>query len=397
MRLSNFRAADGECRAMRICYVADGACIHTQRWVNHFAAKGHEVHLICWKLMPGYYESVHVHLLTRIAPKIWGVSQYPSFLLWVLQVRRLIKRINPDIVDGHFITVYGFLAACSGFHPLVVTSWGSDLLVQPERNPLQRYTARYALKRADTVVARIPVEDARAIITGLGGDPNSEIMRVVLGVNTEEFAPSRLDPNVREHRGMGPCDPLIISTRNLAPVYDVETLVKAIPLVLSEEPRARFMLAGAGAQQNYLQELASNLGVSASIEFIGWVPRAELPSYLSSADVYVSTSLSDGTPNSLLEAMACELPAIVTDIPANRPWVSDGENGFLFPARDHRALAARILDLLKHRQMRDQLGHRSRHLVQENAEERTQMAKLETIYHELVESLSSMTRRAPQQ
>ena len=99
---------------MRICYVADGASIHAQRWANYFAKKGHEIHLICWKVMPGYDDNVNIHLLTRLAPKIWKVSQYLSFLFWIFQVRRSINRIKPDIVDGHFVTVYGFLAACSG-------------------------------------------------------------------------------------------------------------------------------------------------------------------------------------------------------------------------------------------------------------------------------------------
>ena len=91
-------------KSMRICYVADGASIHTQRWVNYFAKNGHETHLICWKVMPGYEDNVNIHILTRLAPKIWTVSQYFSFLFWILQVRRLIKGIKPDIVDGHFIT-----------------------------------------------------------------------------------------------------------------------------------------------------------------------------------------------------------------------------------------------------------------------------------------------------
>ena len=136
---------------MKICYVGDGTSIHSQRWVNYFAQKGHEIHLVCWKLMPGYDENIHIHLLTRVAPKIWTVSQYPSFLFWVIQVRRLISEIKPDIVDGHFITVYGFLGACSSFHPLVVSTWGSDVLIYPKRNFLFRFITKYAIRKADLV------------------------------------------------------------------------------------------------------------------------------------------------------------------------------------------------------------------------------------------------------
>ena len=376
---------------MKICYVADGTSIHTQRWVNYFSRKGHEVHLICWKLMPGYDENIHVHLLTKIAPKIWAVSQYLSFLFWIIQVRRSISEIKPDIIDGHFITVYGFLAACSGFHPLVVSAWGSDMLVQPKRSPLSKFTTKYALKKADIIICLFPIDVAKEQITELGIDSN-KIRTLLLGVDTAEFSPSHRDEKIRRTLGIESSQPIVISTRALAPIYNVETLVKAIPLVLAEIPQAKFVIAGTGEQQGYLRELARVLGVSNSTKFIGWVPRTELPKYLSSADIYVSSSLSDGTSNSLLEAMACELAPIVTDIPANQPWINDGENGFLFPTRDYKTLASKITYLLNNEEMREDFSRRSREIVQKKAEQQTEMKKLERVYHELVEPNSILRK-----
>jgi glycosyltransferase involved in cell wall biosynthesis len=368
---------------MRICYVADGASIHTQRWVNYFARKGHEVHLICWKLMPGYDDNILIHLLTRLAPKIWVVSQYFSFLFWILQVRRLVRKIKPDIIDGHFITVYGFLAACSGFHPLVVSAWGSDMLVQSKRNPLSKFTAKYAVKKADMIICLFPIDVAKEQITELGIDSN-KIKRFLLGVDTAEFNPSHRDEKIRHNLGIGSSQPVVISTRILAPIYNVETLVKAIPLVLAEVPQAEFVIAGTGEQQGYLKELARDLGVSNNTKFIGWVPRTELPEYLSSADIYVSSSLSDGASNSLLEAMACELAPVVTNIPANRPWINEGENGFLFPVRDYKTLASKIINLLHNQEMREDFGRTSREIVQKKAEQQTEMEKMDSIYTELI-------------
>ena len=82
---------------MRICYIADGDSNLTQRWLNYFAQKGHEVHLVCWKLMPGYDESIHIHWLTRLAPKAGRVSGYLAALLWIFQVRQLVNKIKPDM------------------------------------------------------------------------------------------------------------------------------------------------------------------------------------------------------------------------------------------------------------------------------------------------------------
>jgi len=378
-------------KAMKICYVADGASIHTQRWVNYFAGKGHETHLICWKVMPGYEDNVNIHLLTRLAPKIWTISQYLSFLFWIVQIRRLINRIKPDIVDGHFITVYGFLAACSGFHPLVVSAWGSDMLVQPKRNPLLKFIARYSLNKADIIICLFPIDVAKEQVAELGIDSN-KIRTLLLGVDTVEFNPSHRDEKIRRSLDMENSHPIVISTRTLAPIYDVETLVKAIPLVLSEMPQAKFVIAGTGKQQDYLTELAHTLGVSNNTKFIGWIPRSELPRYLSSADVYVSSSLSDGTSNSLLEAMACGLAPIVTDIPANQAWINDGENGFLFPTRDYKTLASKIIYLLNNEEVRENFSRRSQEIVQKKAEQQTEMKKLERVYHEFVQPNSILRK-----
>jgi len=364
---------------MRICYVGDGTSIHTQRWVNYFARKGHEVHLICWKLMPGYDENIHVHLLTRLAPKIWAVSQYLSALLWIFQTRRLVKKIKPDIVDGHFITVYGFLAACSGFHPLVVTSWGSDVLIYPRRNSLLRSITKYALRKADLVAFNS--ELARKELIELGTKPE-KLVFFRRGVDTQQFSPRVRDQQFKEQLRISGM-PTVISIRSLRPIYNVEMLIKAVPLILKQAPETKFVIAGDGEQRGALTNLANSLGVSDSIRFVGLLPHDELPRYLSSSDMYVSTSLSDSSPLSLQEAMACGLAPVVTDIPANRDWIKDGENGFLVPISDINMLANKIVYLIKNDQIREKFGKTNRQIIKEKAECATEMAKIEKVYERL--------------
>ncbi|MFO7997107.1 MAG: glycosyltransferase [Dehalococcoidia bacterium] len=367
---------------MKICYVADGASIHTQRWVNYFAGKGHEVHLICWKLMPGYNESIRVHWLTRLAPAIWPVSQYLSFLFWILQVRRLVNRMRPDIVDGHFITVYGFLAACSGFHPLVVSAWGSDVLIHPKRSFLFKAIARYALGRADLVTCDSEV--AREGLAELGVEP-ARIRVIFKGVDTHQFSPQHRSQELGEKLGIHQA-PTVISTRSLEPVYNVEMLIKAIPFVVSQVPETKFIIAGDGRQRSTLASLADSLGVSDSIRFVGRVAHDELPKYLASSNIYVSTSLSDTSHISLQEAMACQLAPVVTDIPANRAWIEDGKNGFLVPVNDPKALADKVVHVLKNKQIQEQFGKSNRDIIQEKAEYEREMAKGEEAYRELVQT-----------
>ena len=372
----------GEVARMRICYIADGVSIHTRRWLNHFARKGHEVHLISNRFPAGYEgfdQRIMMHRLANVAPGLGRASNYLSAILWPFQVRRLVTKIGPDIVDAHFLTVFGYLGAVSGFHPLVLTAWGSDVLVIPKRNPIHLFLTRQALKRTDRVLC---VSSAmKDEIVRLGGDPDRVTMTHI-GVDTRVFSPAARNDALR--RQLGPADcPLVISTRALNRVYDVGTLIRAIPQVLQHVPQTRFIVRGDGEQRDRLQEMARDLAVSDSVRFIDWVPDDELPGYLATSDVYVSTSRSDGTSLSLLEALSCGVAPIVTDIPANRPWVTDGHNGFLFPPGDSNALAEKLVLLLEDSERRSRFSEMSRNLVAERAEYETEMSKVEQAYGEL--------------
>ena len=361
---------------MKICYIAEGSSIHTQRWLNYFAARDHEVHLIYWKARPGYDNNVRIHLLKRFAPGIWPVTRYFSFLRWIFRVRRLLKEIKPDVLDAHFIIDNGLLAACSGFHPFVVTAWGSDVLIFPRRNFLWRMVAKFVLKRADRVVCDSEV--VKKGLLSLGAGPE-KVAIIYNGIDTGKFTPQKKDEPLKQKLGISGF-PAVICIRHLRPLYNVEMLVRAVPLVLKQAPQARFIIGGDGEQRGYLENLANTLGVSPNVSFIGYLPHDELPAYLAAADIYVSTSRSDSTSLSLQEAMACELAPVVTDLPANREWINDGENGFIVPQEDHQALAEKMVYLLDNGEIRAKFGKINRRLIEDRAEYTREMEKVEKLY-----------------
>jgi len=361
---------------MKICYIAEGGSIHTQLWLNYFAAKGHEVHLIYWQARPGYHKNVHIHLLKRFTPKIWPITRYLSFLQWIFQIRRLVKEIKPDVLDAHFVIDNGLLAAFSGFHPFMVTAWGSDVLIFPRRNFIWKTVAKYVLKRADRVIC-----DSEVVKTGLLSLDTIEekITKVYNGINTSQFSPQQANEDLKNKLGITGF-PTVISIRHLRPLYNVAMLVKAVPLVLKHAPQARFIIAGDGIQRGYLENLAATLGGAQNISFIGYIPHDELPAYLASSNIYVTTSRSDSSSQSLQEAMACELAPVATDLPANREWIKDGENGFIVPQDDHQALAERIVFLIENSETRVKFGKINRKLIEDNAEYEKEMAKVERLY-----------------
>lgn len=365
---------------MKICYIADGSSIHTQRWINYFAGKGHEIHLIYWKIRPGYDKTVRIHLLKRFAPKIWPITRYFSFLRWIFQIRKLVKEIKPDVLDAHFIIDNGLLAACSGFHPFIVTAWGSDVLIFPRWKFMWKIVAGFVLKQANKVVCNSEV--LKQGIIELGTSPD-KIAKFSHGINTKHFNPKRADEALKEKLGTVGF-PTVISIRHLRPLYNVEMLVKAIPLVLERAPQTRFIIGGDGEQKSYLENLATTLGVSRNTRFIGYIPHDELPGYLASSDIYVTTSRSDSSSQSLLEAMACELAPVATDLPANREWIIDGENGFIVPQDDYQAMAEKIIFLVKNKEIRQKVGVINRQIIEDRVQQEKEMGKVEKLYEELI-------------
>ncbi len=365
---------------MRICYLANANSIHTQRWVKYFASHGHEVHLISQMPFGGNnIENIKLYVLRRFSPRIPIISLLVNLLFNVIQVKRWVREIKPDILHAHYITTYGFLGALSGFHPLVLSAWGSDVLVAPKSSKINKAIVKFTLKEAEVVTC---VSDTvKEELLRLGASLRTIVM-ISHGVDTQQFSPHQQDEDFRSRLGVRGT-PTVICIRNLKPVYNVEMLIRAIPLVLRQMPEVKFIIAGEGEQRDYLKQLVNSLKVSENVRFVGWIPHNELPKYLASSDVYVSTSLSDGTSLSLQEAMACKLAPVVTDLPANREWIVDGKNGFIVPINDVPALASRIVYLLQNNETRKRFGEIGRKVIAERAEYKKEMAKMEKIYEGL--------------
>lgn len=241
----------------------------------------------------------------------------------------VIRSERPDVIHGNWIVPTGLIAALAGRLlrvPVVNSAHGMDVRIAARRPVGLLFDLAVRLSDRVTVVS-----DAMKTRPCL-----KQADTIPMGVDELFFAVQR---SSEENR--------IVSTRSLEPIYGVETLIRAVPLVLERIPDAKFTIIGGGSQEALLKGLAADLGVTGSIEFIGRIENTEIPAHMSRAKVYVSTSLADGTSISLLEAMAAGLIPIVSDIDANRPWVTHGRDGFLFPTGDVRTLAERIVQAMR--------------------------------------------------
>ena len=295
-------------------------------------------------------------------------------------VRRILADEKPDIVHAHYASHYGFIAAFVNYHPLILTVWGSDILINPGQFRILRYMVQFALRKADLITC-----DAEHIIKLLVelGAVHSKINLIYFGTDIKKFNPKKRNEELREKIGVQK-SPIVISLRNLEPLYDVQSFIRSIPIVLKKIPEVKFVVVGKGSQELFLKNMAENLNVSNKVTFLGSIPSEEIADYLASADIYVSTSLSDaGLAASTAEAMACGLPVIITDFGDNNRWVKDGVNGFLFECNNPKSLAEKIIYLLNNKEERMSFGEVNLVTIKKRLNYWIEMAKMENLYEVL--------------
>ncbi|KKU14536.1 hypothetical protein A3A20_00330 [Candidatus Wolfebacteria bacterium RIFCSPLOWO2_01_FULL_45_19] len=347
---------------MKICFLAGADSVHSYKWVKFFAEKGHEIHWISFTPnTQGEIPGVHFYKIDK------------PFPLGFFALNKIVRSIKPNIFHAHYAGKNGLLAALANFHPFILTAWGSDVLLAG-KSKLKKPFVKYALKKADLITC--DAEHMKKAIIELGVEPE-KIKIIYFGIDTKKFQPAKsYKLKAKSYE--------VISLRSLEPVYDVETLVRAAPLVLRQIPEANFIIAGRGSEEEKLKKLASELGVLRNMEFIGFVKQNDLPCLLQSADIYVSTSLSDaGIAASTAEAMACGLPVVITNTGENELWVKNGAGGFIVPVKTPKILAEKIIELLKNPQTRRQFGETNRKTIEEKNDYYTEMAKAERSYYDL--------------
>lgn len=308
---------------MKILFVADAASIHTKKWVEYFRDRGDEVHIATFQ--PSVIDGVLIHVMPT-----FGLGKIGYFQA-IRSLPEIYASIKPDLVHAHYLTSYGFLAAFSKMHPLVLTAWGSDVLLAPKESLILRFFVRYALRRADVVT--LLAEHMRPTVELLGG--GGRIVTTPFGVDTQLFFPA---PKSSERDGVVK----LISTRRFDDLYDVETLIRALALIFSKERRLSVDLVGDGPLRSSLMELVKDLGIAECIRFHGNLCQNDLSILLAQSDLYVTSALSDGGSVSLAEAFSCGCFPIATDIPANKQWIIHGKNGYLYQPGNIGDLALNI-------------------------------------------------------
>jgi L-malate glycosyltransferase len=350
---------------MKICYIGDGASVHNHFMIDWFMRRGHDL-LFLTDTPDALIACETVQLVPRYGHRLRHLKAG-----W--KARKIIKQWQPDIVHAHIITGYGYWGAMSGFSPLVMTSWGSDLNVQSQQNALVRLAVKKCLERSALITADAAAlcRTARDIV-----EQDKDIRELQWGVDVEIFDVGIQDVKKKEYT--------FLSTRRMRDIYNIDSIIQAYSSIYNRYPWSRLVIIGQDVLADSLKDLVKKLGIEGQVFFPGWVERSEMVEWLQTADAFVSVPSSDSTALSLLEAFAASLPVIVSDLAANREWVKNGENGFLVAPGDIQALADAMLELIAHPERGREWGRHNRQIVESRGNRETEMRKLERWYEELL-------------
>jgi L-malate glycosyltransferase len=353
---------------MKILYLANSASIHTEKWVNYFSDKGHQVEVLSFEPANVVNANVKVHRLGRQLPFKMHYFSYRK------AVRHFLDQIQPDILHAHYASGYATLGRLAGFRPYVVSVWGSDIFDFAQKSPLHRRIVAANLKSADRVCST-----SQVIADEIRRCCEQDAYLTPFGVDCELFRPPNEAKSENEF--------VVGIVKSLEPKYGIEYLIRGFAIFskrMANTRKLRLMIAGDGSLRDSLRRLARDMNIEAQTTFLGFVPHERVPETLGRFAVFVAPSVSESFGVAIVEASASGLPVVASRIGGLSEVVRERVTGILIPPRDPTAIANALQELLVNESLRIELGRNGRKFVLENYEWTENASRMEHIYESLL-------------
>lgn len=359
---------------MRILYFSRDYTTHDHRFLAALAQTEHEIGFL--QLERRGHALDDRPLPPQIQQIPWVGGQTPARFMdgprLLAGLKKVIRNFKPDLIQAGPIQRSAFLVALSGFRPLVTMSWGYDLLHDVHNGRAWEWATRYTLKRSAALVGDCDTIRNLAIEYGMAPE---RIVTFPWGANIKRFTPipHPKTPNSQLRQRLGWDDEkfVLLSVRSWSPLYGVEDLARAFVKAAHQRPELRLFMLANGPLAPTIRQILQRGGVLDQVHFPGQISQDKLPEFYQAADLYISTSHSDGTSISLLEALASGTPVLLSDIPGNREWVSEEVHpehsrrvGWLFRDGDVESLTNGILHAVESRGQISAMGQAARALAE---------------------------------
>ncbi len=383
---------------MRILFVADGRSPIALQWMEYFVKSGHEVHLASTFSCEPSLKSASLHFVpvafsataqSKPSPRSRASSTLPTSLRTQLrnwlgpatvkraaaQLSAIMEDVQPELVHAMRIPYEGMLAAAADPKaPLLISVWGNDFTLHARSNPFMATVTRKAMQRADALHTDTQRDQRLAQEWRFAASQPSIVLPGNGGVYRDIFKPGANKSRTRQ----------VINPRGMRAYVRNDVFFKSIPIVLADLPDVHFICPDMNDEPE-AQRWVSNLKISDSVTLTAKLKAKDLAAAFQSAQVMVSPSTHDGTPNSLLEAMACGCFPVAGDLESIREWITNGENGLLVDSNDPRALASAIIRALQDDELRTRAAKINAELVAQRADYAQGMPRAEQFYAQIID------------
>ncbi|MBC7878985.1 MAG: glycosyltransferase family 4 protein [Anaerolineales bacterium] len=361
---------------MKLIYFSLGYTTHDYRFLKSIVEGGHEAFFV---QLEGNQRQVEDRPIPENVNQVtWKGGREPfrwgNLVKLVLDFRRLVKKIKPDLIHAGPIQTCAFIAILSGFRTVLTMSWGFDLMEDVHKSKWMEWVTRYTLKRSSFFTSDAKVTRDLAIKYGVS--PEKTVV-FPWGVDLEQFKPNP------DHWVVNTSHFTLFCNRSWETRYGVDLLARAFVKLAKQSGNADLILLGDGSLGNHIRHILQVGGVSDRVTFGGQISQTDLPRWYQVADLYISPSHIDGSSVSLMEALACGLPCLVSDIPANKEWITENENGWLFHDGDENELVGKILTAIAQKDKLSGIGAASRRSAEMRADWKKNAETLMNVYRSL--------------
>ncbi len=366
---------------MRVLFLADSDSPHTVRWVKSLYKHQIEVGIFSIHIPKSdlYSDSPDIFISSLNASRELQTKKETNLgkLIYfnaVYKVKKLLKSFKPDIVHSHYASSYGLIGALSGFHPYVISVWGSDIYSFPNYSNFYGKILKYSLGKADKVLAT-----SKVLLQETKKYYSKEIILTPFGIDTKKFSPDKTAGTLSN-------EGLVIGTiKTLEENYGVEYLIKAFHILKTKYPEKslRLLIVGKGTQREKLEKLVKDLGIENETTFTGFIPYDGIQEYQNMLDIFVAVSQEESFGVAVLEASACEKPVVVSNVGGLPEVVTDGETGFLVEKNNPAVIAEALEKLVLNPELRSKLGQNGRAKVLREYKWEESVRKMLSVYDDL--------------
>ena len=365
---------------MKILFLADANSIHTIKWVESLHKQ--KLNILVFSLFKPTddvfqtYQNWGISLVNAdLQSKIKNLREPNiSKLKYFVALKLLKKTINtfqPDILHAHYASSYGVLGYLSKFKPFILSVWGSDVYDFPQKNQLNKWLLKKVIHSANTVCS------------------TSEAMKAVIATQFDRFdvkvIPFGVDVSVFAPASESPQQFTVGTIKSIEAHNGIDCLLDAANIIINEYHNTyiHFLIVGQGSLLGEMKQKTTDLGLDNYVKFAGYIPHEKIVEFHQKLSVFISVSTRESFGVAVLEAAACGVPAITSNVGGLPEVNQNNYTGYVIPPNDPEKLANSIFKLFKDKNLKDQMEANARDRVAKQFNWKKNVIQMVNVYQEI--------------